>query len=244
MDPVTHVAAGALISQVLPGPSRGWSAAAGVAFALLPDIDYFLIYFDRLAFIRDHRGFTHSLLGLALLAFLGAGIGRLIGGPRWFRPLLVLGLAVLASHLLLDLATSYGTQILFPFSRRRFSLDWLFIIDPYLTALLLVGYLTAICFAARSREFGAFFLAAAGIYLLVCACYHHQALNLARQVFPESSAAGAASGPKASRAFLARGGPAPTLFLPPLAAHRRPRPRSATDLRATALRCLPGEAAG
>ena len=139
MDPLTHVAAGALISQVLPGPSRGWSAAAGVAFALLPDLDYFLIYADRLAFIRHHRGFTHSLLGLVLLALLGAGVGRLIGGPRWFRPLFFLGLAVLASHLLLDLATSYGTQILFPFSRRRFSLDWLFIIDPYLTALLLVG---------------------------------------------------------------------------------------------------------
>ena len=196
MDPLTHVAAGALISQVLPGPSRGWSAAAGVAFALLPDIDYFLIYADRLAFIRHHRGFTHSLLALVLFALLGAGLGRLIGGPRWFRPLFFLGLAVLASHLLLDLATSYGTQILFPFSRRRFTLDWLFIIDPYLTALLLVGYLTAICFSARGREFGAFFLAAAGIYILVCACYHHQALNLARQVFPQSGAAGAASSPK------------------------------------------------
>jgi inner membrane protein len=196
MDPVTHVAAGALISQVLPGPSRVWSAAAGVAFALLPDIDYFLVYSDRLAFIRHHRGFTHSLLALVLFALLGAGVGRLIGGVRWFRPLFFLGLAVLASHLLLDLATSYGTQILFPFSRRRFTLDWLFIIDPYLTALLLLGYLTTICFSARSREFGAFFLAAAGVYILVCACYHHQALNLARLVFPQSAAAGAASSPK------------------------------------------------
>ena len=157
MDPLTHVAAGALISQVLPGPSRVWSAVAGVAFALLPDIDYFLIYADRLAFIRDHRGFTHSLVALVLFALLGAGLGRLIGGPRWLRPLFFLGLAVLASHLLLDLATSYGTQILFPFSRKRFTLDWLFIIDPYLTGLLLVGYLTALCFAARSREFGASF---------------------------------------------------------------------------------------
>jgi inner membrane protein len=123
MDPVTHVAAGALISQLLPGPSRGWSALAGVIFALLPDIDYLLIFSDRLTFIRHHRGFSHSLLALPLLAFLGALAGRALGGPRWFRPLFFIGLAVVASHLLLDLATSYGTQILFPFSLKRFTLD-------------------------------------------------------------------------------------------------------------------------
>ena len=144
MDPVTHVAAGVLISQVMPGPSRGWSALAGAAFALLPDIDYFLIFVDRLAFIRHHRGFTHSLAALFLFALLGAALGRALGGPRWFRPILFLGLAVLASHLLLDLATSYGTQILFPFSRQRFTLDWLFIIDPYLTGLLLFGAVAAL----------------------------------------------------------------------------------------------------
>jgi inner membrane protein len=188
MDPVTHVATGALIAQVLPGPSRFWTTLAGVAFALLPDIDYFLIYTDRLAFIRDHRGFTHSLLALPLLALLGALLGRALGGPRWFRPLLLLGLAVLASHLLLDLFTSYGTQILLPFSRKRLALDWLFIIDPYLTALLLAGFVAAVCSAAWGRQVGAFSLAVAGVYILLCASYHHQALNLARQVFHQPAA--------------------------------------------------------
>ena len=183
MDPVTHVAAGVLISQLLPGPARGWSALAGVLFGLLPDIDYFLIFYDRLAFIRHHRGFTHSLLALPLLALLGAGLGRALGGPRWFRPILVIGLAVLASHLLLDLATSYGTQILFPLSRKRFTLDWLFIIDPYLTALLLAGAVAALWSAARGRQVGTIFLAAAGVYFLLCGFYHQQALTLSRQVF-------------------------------------------------------------
>ncbi len=183
MDPLTHVAAGVLISQVLPGPARGWSALAGALFGLLPDIDYFLIFSDRLAFIRHHRGFTHSLVALPLLALLGAGLGRALGGPRWLLPLLLIGLAVLASHLLLDLATSYGTQILFPFFRRRFTLDWLFILDPYLTALLLAGAVTALAFAARGPKFGAVFLAAAGVYLLLCGWYHHQVLALARRTF-------------------------------------------------------------
>jgi inner membrane protein len=185
VDPLTHLATGVICSQLLPGPSRWWAAAAGALFAVLPDVDYFFIYWDRLAFIRYHRGFTHSLVAVPLLALAGALLGRLLGGPRWFRPLLILGIVVLLSHLLLDLATSYGTQLLSPFSRRRFSLDWIFIIDPYFTALLLAGAIAALAFPLWGLRTGAWFLAAAAVYLLVCASYHHQALDLARRVLPE-----------------------------------------------------------
>jgi inner membrane protein len=187
MDPLTHVAAGVVCSQLLTSPSRWWAALAGALFALLPDIDYFYIFWDRLAFIRYHRGFTHSLVALPLLALAGALLGRILGGPRWFRPLFILGLIVLASHLLLDLATSYGTQILSPFSRRRFSLDWVFIIDPYLTALLVAGALSALVFYRWGPRLGAWFLATALVYTLVCAFSHHQALALARQVLQSTT---------------------------------------------------------
>ena len=190
MDPLTHLATGVICSQLLPGPSRWWAALAGALFAVLPDVDYFFIYWDRLAFIRYHRGFTHSLVAVPLLALAGALLGRVLGGPRWFRPLLILGIVVLLSHLLLDLATSYGTQLLSPFSRRRFSLDWIFIIDPYFTALLLAGVIAALAFPLWGPRAGAGFLAAAAVYLLVCASYHHQALDLARRVFPEVNPGG------------------------------------------------------
>jgi len=183
MDPLTHVAAGVALSQLVKSPSKWWAALAGALFAVLPDLDYFLIFWDRLAFIRYHRAFTHSLVALPLLALAGALLGRFLGGPRWFRPLLVIGLLVLASHLLLDLATSYGTQLLSPFSRRRFSLDWVFIIDPYITALLAAGAICALAFHRWGPRLGAGFMAATAVYILVCAVYHHQALNLARQVF-------------------------------------------------------------
>ena len=190
MDPLTHLATGVICSQLLPAPSRWWAALAGAIFAVLPDVDYFFIYWDRLAFIRYHRGFTHSLVAVPLLALAGALLGRVLGGPRWFRPLLILGIVVLLSHLLLDLATSYGTQLLSPFSRRRFSLDWIFIIDPYFTALLLAGAIAALAFPRWGPRAGAGVLAAAAVYLLVCASYHHQALDLARRVFQEGSPGG------------------------------------------------------
>jgi inner membrane protein len=189
MDAVTHVAAGIAIARLIPTPSRKWSILAGAGYALLPDIDLLWILVDRLYFIRFHRGFTHSLVALVLFAVLGALIGRRLGGPRWFRPLLLLGLAVLASHLLLDVATSYGTQILSPFSPQKFALDWLFIIDPVFTLLLLAGAVGGWLASVRGRLLAASFLSLAGAYFLLCGLYHHQALTLARQVLTEKNGA-------------------------------------------------------
>ena len=42
------------------------------------------------------------------------------------------------THVLLDLMTTWGTQIFWPYSA-RFSLDSLFIIDPFVTFPLLIG---------------------------------------------------------------------------------------------------------
>ena len=140
MDPLTHLATGVICSQLLPGavpvvgrPGRGHlRGAAG-------------------------RGLFFHLLGPPGLYPLSSGLYPLPGGPaplrpgrgaRWAgswaapagsSPCSSWGWWSWPSHLLLDLATSYGTQILSPFSRRRFTLDWIFIIDPYFTALLLAG---------------------------------------------------------------------------------------------------------
>lgn len=189
MDPVTHAAAGVAIARLIPTPARKWGLLAGVAFALVPDVDFLLVLVDRLAFIRHHRGITHSLVALAAFAVLGAGAGRLLGGRRWFRPLLLLGLAVLASHLLLDVATSYGTQLLSPFSRHKFALDWLFIIDPYFTLILLAGAFGAWVAPARERLLAALSLGLAAVYLLLGGLYHYQALALGHRIFtgPESA---------------------------------------------------------
>jgi inner membrane protein len=190
MDPLTHAATGLIISQLLPLPSRFWGAMAGVVFAVLPDVDYFLAAWDRLAFIRHHRGFTHSLAAIPLLALLGAGINTAIGGRAWFKPFFLLGLAALASHLILDWATSYGTQIFSPFTREKFALDWLFIIDPYLTGLLLLGAIAAPASPDWGRKLGAGFLGAAMAYFCLCGLYHHQALKVARQIYQEAAPGG------------------------------------------------------
>ena len=191
MDPVTHVATGLLLSQLIASPSRWVSAAAGVVFALLPDLDYFFFWWDRLGYIRFHRSISHSLLVVPLMALAVAGLGRAWLGPRWFRPLFCLGLAVLVVHVFLDLATSYGTQLFSPVSREKFTLDWLFIIDFYLTGLLAIGTAAALISPTWGRTAGLVSLALAAGYLAMCGFYHHHALDLARQVFQREAAQGA-----------------------------------------------------
>ena len=210
MDPLTHLTTGVICSQLVPAPSRWWAALAGAIFAVLPDVDYFFIFWDRLAFIRYHRGFTHSLVALPLFALAGALLGRYLGGDRWFKPLFILGLVALGSHLLLDLATSYGTQALSPFSRRRFSLDWIFIIDPYFTALLLAGAIAALYLAPLGAPAGS----------LVSG--RRRGLSAGLRLLPPP---GPGSGPPDISGRQTRGAdrgrPAPTLFQPPLATDRR-----------------------
>jgi inner membrane protein len=187
MDPVTHATTGALLSQVLPSPSRRLAAMAGALLGVLPDIDYILIFYDKLTFLQHHRGLTHSLFMAPIFALLAAVLGLGLGGRRWFKSLLVLGLAVLASHLVLDVVTAYGTQLLSPFSRHKFALDWLFIIDPYLTGILLAGTMIACLIKIWGRQVGLASLLLAGIYLAGAGMSHHQALTLAEQLFPKET---------------------------------------------------------
>ena len=79
MDPLIHSAAGAFIGWALPQRRAGPGAAPlVVAGALLPDADNFIDPFldPRSGFA--HRGFTHSLFGVAVLAPLAALVDWLI----------------------------------------------------------------------------------------------------------------------------------------------------------------------
>lgn len=186
MDPLTHVAAGVGLSRLLrtPAPRRAALLAAG--FALLPDVDFLLLFIDRVSYLQHHRGLTHSLPMLPVLALLGGLVARGLGGREWFRPAALLGVVVLASHLFLDALTSYGTQLLSPFTRQKFTLDLLFIVDIYLLMILAPGAVAG--FLGHARRWPAVFsLSLAMGYLALVGWYHHEALRQARGLFgPEA----------------------------------------------------------
>ena len=104
--------------------------------AVFPDVDVFIEAFshDPLAIVKYHRGITHSFAGLpffaAFLAWLTRRIARRFGieTPSWLMLTLIYGVGI-ASHIVLDGMTSFGTRMWTPFSQERVSWDLLFIID-------------------------------------------------------------------------------------------------------------------
>ena len=168
MDPLTHGLLGACVGQTLYGRSLGrralvWGAVLGMA----PDLDVLARPTDPLAEWIWHRGFTHAL-------WFGPLIGGLAGYVLWrwkggaLRAWLALAVIALLTHPLLDLFTSWGTQLLAPFSNRRFALDAVAIIDPAYSFVLAVGIavgLRAGLATATARRAGGVSLALASLYL-------------------------------------------------------------------------------
>ena len=161
MDTVTHALFGALVSRVVTNNSGRKNGSlshyiplmvTSVA-AVFPDSDYFLFLIDPLEFLAEwHRSFTHSfvllpvwtiLLSVLTLA-LFRGLKKHIFAISGF---IALGLA---SHIMLDLLTVYGTRIFYPLSSHSFSFGTTFIIDPYLSLIVIVGLIISFFRAPRS----------------------------------------------------------------------------------------------
>ena len=140
MDPVTHVVAGVLLGQAARDRFPAGRALVPLAAfaAWMPDVDNIVTFFGPEAYMRYHRGYTHSLLGglamAGLLAFLTSHFWK---GARLGRLFVLYFLCVL-SHLFLDCITSYGTGVFLPFSDARVSFPSVFIIDPIYTLALIV----------------------------------------------------------------------------------------------------------
>lgn len=144
MDPITHTLLGASLGYAAFGKKLGRTAAvcAGLA-GFVPDADVFICRAaDPLVAVEYHRGFTHSLFFAPLGAAIVAGLWFM--RQRWRSQALTIWLCCLlgyVSHCLLDAATSYGTQLFWPFSRHRASWDLISIVDPIFTGVLLGGLL-------------------------------------------------------------------------------------------------------
>ncbi len=183
MDPITHVLLGASLGYASFGKKLGRTAAAcaGLA-AFVPDADIFIRSVnDPLIAIEYHRGFTHSLI----FAPVGAGIvaGVWILRRRWRPQALTIWLCCLLaylSHCLLDAATSYGTQLLWPFSNARAGWDLISIVDPIFTLALLMGLVLALALKKIRAATAALIVAA--VYLVLGGVQHARAAAAQKQL--------------------------------------------------------------
>lgn len=156
---------------------------AGAVYATVPDVDMVVSFGGSWASLQWHRSVTHSLLFVVatapILGWLGARIHRRwppgrareaslegVHESSWVQWGLLAFFAML-SHVLLDAFTSYGTQLLWPFSIERVAWDGVAIVDPLFTFPLLVAVGTAL---SRRRAETTVRVASATA-LLICAGY-------------------------------------------------------------------------
>lgn len=167
MDTLTHALSGALLARaltparttrstgtprVLGPPVPVWQAVAvGTVAAAFPDSDVLLKLVSELAYLRGHRGVTHSVLMLPLWsAILGTAAALAFRNRRGLVRYAWLAAAAIAIHIAGDWVTQFGTMLLAPISDARFGLGSVFIIDLVLSGILVAG-LVASALVPRSR---------------------------------------------------------------------------------------------
>ncbi len=151
MDTVTHGLAGWLIARALPSENgRKEGTAAVVAGALLPDADNVASLLGSELYLKIHRGFSHSFVGILITSLVVALLFRRFGKWKDLKSLYLFVLLGQLSHVALDLLNSYGTQIFQPFSNLRVSFDILFIVDLAFSGIIVLGLLLS-----RSRPWRA-----------------------------------------------------------------------------------------
>ena len=165
MEPLTHLLTGACLGRAGLNRKTALATATVTLAAEAPDLDILGEMKGRVFGFAHHRGFTHSFLGVALVAALVVGfvylVWRLRGKklkdpnlpPRWR---LLFGFAYLAglSHILLDYTNNYGVRPFWPFSEKWYAWDIVFIVEPIILILLISGLSLPVFFSLIDREIG------------------------------------------------------------------------------------------
>lgn len=148
----------------------------------IPDLDVLVPnIFSSVSFLEVHRSLSHSIVFAPFFAWLIAYPFVLLA-KRWKidapKRLLWLGaFSGVLLHIFIDLITSYGTQIFFPITNHRYSLDMMFIIDPWFTGILLLLLIGQKYWKHRSKQLTTSALIFSVGYLLLEATMHLTALQ-------------------------------------------------------------------
>ena len=193
MDSLTQITLGAAVGEAALGRKVGnkailWGAVGGT----IPDLDVigrsFLHPVDAMHF---HRGMTHSIVFdvvmAPLLGWLLYRIYKSKGEASWWDWTWLMFLA-LFTHPVLDCFTTWGTQLLWPFTDKAIAWQTIFVVDPLYTVPFMVFVIWAM-FKKRTdpvrRRLNNIGLIVSSLYLAFTVVNKQRANN----VFEESMAA-------------------------------------------------------
>lgn len=148
MENLAHTFLGLSLAKAGLERATPLAATALVISSNLPDIDVLMrVGGDATDYIHYHRGFTHSFVGLALLAVVIALLLTFLDRRfrlrrdhrrRPVRPLRIFWVAYLGGlgHTYMDFTNNYGIRPLLPFSNHWFYGDIIFVVDPWIWLIL------------------------------------------------------------------------------------------------------------
>jgi inner membrane protein len=166
LEPVTHFLTGACLSRAGLNRKTALATLTMTLAAEAPDLDIVAGFRGHAFGFAHHRGFTHSFVGVLIDAIVVVAFvylfwrlrGRKTNNPslpaRWGLLYVYACLAGL-SHILLDFTNNYGVRPLWPFSEKWYSWDIVFIVEPVMLGLLILGLVLPWLFSLIDREIGA-----------------------------------------------------------------------------------------
>ncbi len=172
MDNLTHSLTALALSRAGLNRFSPRATLILIVAANLPDIDIVSGILGPITYLDYHRGLTHSLALLPLMALfpalLAMGLARSRAG---FLGAYLLSLIGVASHLLLDWTNSYGIRLLLPFSGEWLHADLNAIVDVWLWAFLLLAFLGPLLGRLVSSEIGAKPGSGQGLAIFALSCF-------------------------------------------------------------------------
>lgn len=172
MDNLTHSLTGLALARA--GLERFSPRAASLLIlsANAPDLDIVFLAQGPLKYFEAHRGYSHSVLFLPMMALLAVLVTSAIFRQRlpWLKAWLICCIGV-ASHLLIDWTNNYGIRLLLPFSSRWFHLDLNSLYDAWILLALLFAAGWPVFSSLVSGEIGARRQAGRGLAIFALAFF-------------------------------------------------------------------------
>lgn len=204
MDPLTHGLAAYALKRVFFLRQGREVTLAMILAAVIGDVDWISYYFGPRAFLRGHATVSDSLVGVVLISLIVAAVCHFArkreAADRISIGILLASVCAGFSRLTLDVCSSSGVGLYWPFRGARVALDWLPALDPWILVVLVAAILVPELFSLISGEIGARSKgprgrasAIAGLLLLaaygtVRATLHHNAVSLLESRSYESQA--------------------------------------------------------
>lgn len=111
---------------------------------MLPDIDIITHLKGRLNYLLKHRGASHSLISLTGMALVLSSLLWIVFPTSAWSAVFFWTLMGTMSHGIMDLLNSFGAELLWPFSRKKITVDMIMLTDPVVLGSFLVSMIVSL----------------------------------------------------------------------------------------------------